>query len=104
MIPAGSNRAGWSLFQKELRNFCSGAKMVSMAKVSFNNGGGGGQFASGGRSGKIMFVYDNQQKIRNFEKFGTKLGQNVIHGDPIVNVLFINGRPMQAFNFKWDFM
>ena len=32
MIPAGSNRAGWSLFQKELRNFCSGAKMVSRPK------------------------------------------------------------------------
>ena len=26
MIPASSNRAGWSLFQKELRNFCFGAK------------------------------------------------------------------------------
>ena len=51
-----------------------------------------------------MSIYGNQQKIRNFEKIGTKLGQNVIHGDPIVNVLFINGRPMQAFNFKWDFM
>ena len=32
MIPASSNRAGWSLFQNELRNFCSGAKPVSLAK------------------------------------------------------------------------
>ena len=42
MIPAGSNRAGWSLFQNELRNFCFGAKSVSLAKVSVFNGGGGG--------------------------------------------------------------
>ena len=75
-----------------------------MAKVSFNNGGGGGQFAGGGQSWKIMSVYGNQQKIRNFEKIGTKLGQNVIHGDPIVNVSVINGRPTPAFNFKCDFM
>ena len=71
-----------------------------MAEVSSNNSGGGGQFVGGGQSGKLMFVYGNQQKIRNFEKIGTKLGQNVIHGDPIVNVSVINGRPTQAFNFK----
>lgn len=59
MIPANSNRADWSLFQKELRNFYSGAKTVSMAKISFNSGGGGGQFAGGGWSGKIMSVYGN---------------------------------------------
>ena len=47
-----------------------------------------------------MFVYGNQQKIKNFEKIGTKLGQNVIHGDPILNVSIINGRPTRAFNFK----
>ena len=74
MIPASSNHVGWSLFQKELRNFCFGAKSVSMAKVSSDNGGGGGQFANGGRSGKIISVYGNQQKIRNFEKIGTILG------------------------------
>ena len=28
------------------------------------------------------------------------LGQNVIHEDPIVNVLVINGRPMCVFNFN----
>ena len=39
MIPASSNRAGWSLFQKELRIFCFGPKSVSLAK---DNGGGGG--------------------------------------------------------------
>ena len=75
MIPASSNHAGWSLFQKELRIFCSGAKPVSMAKVSsINSGGGGGQFADGGRSGKFLSVYGNQQKFRNFEKIGTILG------------------------------
>ena len=56
--------------------------------------------AGGGWSWKLMSVYGNQQKIRNFEKFGTKLGQNVIHGDSIVNVSIINGRPIWAFNFK----
>ena len=29
MIPASSNRASWSLFRKELTNFCSGANPVS---------------------------------------------------------------------------
>lgn len=100
MIPTSSNRAGWSLFQKELRIFFSGAKPASMVEVSSNNGGRSGQFAGGGRSGKLMSVYRNQQKIKNFEKIGTKLGQNVIHGDPIVNVSVINGRPMRVFNFK----
>ena len=59
MILASSNCAGWCLFQKELRNFFSGAKLVSMAKVSFNNGGGGGQSTGGGWSGKIMSIYGN---------------------------------------------
>ena len=36
-----------------------------------------------------MSAYGNQQKIRNFEKIGTKLVQNVIHGDPLVNALVI---------------
>ena len=45
-----------------------------MAEVSSNNGGGGGQFPGGGRSGKFLSVYGNQQKIRNFEKTGTILG------------------------------
>ena len=69
-------RAGWSLFQNELRNFCFGAKSVSLAKVSiFNGGGGGGQLASDGRSGRNMFVSGNQQKFRKFEKNGTKWGR-----------------------------
>ena len=41
IILASSNHAGWSLFQREIRNFFSGAKPVSMAEVSSNNGGGG---------------------------------------------------------------
>ena len=108
MIPASSNRAGWALFQKELKNFCFGAKLASQAKVTFNNGGGdGGQPAGGGRSGKILFVYGNQQKFRKFEKNRTKWGQNVMHGDSTENGSAIkgngsalSGRPMQAFKFK----
>ena len=42
MIPASSNCAGWSLFQRELRNFFASAKPVSMAEGSSKNGGGGG--------------------------------------------------------------
>ena len=71
MIPASSNRAGWSLFQREMRNFFTSANPVSMAEVSSKNGGsgGGGQSASGGRSGKILFAYGHQQKFRNSKKF-----------------------------------
>ena len=36
-----------------------------------------------------MFVYGNLQKIRNFEKNGTKWGQNVIHGDLYIILLRI---------------
>ena len=107
MIPASSNRAGWSLFQKELRNFCSGAEPLSLAKGSFNNGDGGGKLAGGGRSGKFLSYYGYQQKIRNFEKIGTFLGQNVMHGKPIENVsvkkgnvFAFTGRPTRAFQFK----
>ena len=92
MIPASSNRAGWSLFQKELKNFCFGAKLASQAKVTFNNGGGGGgQPAGGGRSGKILSVYGNQRKSRNFEKNRTKWGQNMMHGDSTENGSAIKG-------------
>ena len=59
MIPASFNRAGWSLFQNELGNFCSSAKSVYLAKVSVFNGSGGGQLASDGRSGKSMSIYGN---------------------------------------------
>ena len=60
MISVSSNRAGWTLFQKELRIFCYGAKSVSLDKVSLNNGDGGGQLTGGGRSGKSLLVYGNQ--------------------------------------------
>lgn len=42
MIPTSSNCAGWPLFQRELRNFFTSEKPVSMAKVSSKNCGGGG--------------------------------------------------------------
>ena len=42
MIPTSSNRVGWPLFQRELRNFFTGAKSGSMADVSSKNGSGGG--------------------------------------------------------------
>ena len=78
-----------------------------MAEVSSMKGGGGGQSASGGHSGKLLSVFGKKQKIRNFEKFGTISVQNVIHADPLENgsvingnVSFKNGRPTQAFIFK----
>nr|POE70252.1 hypothetical protein CFP56_36516 [Quercus suber] len=108
MIPASSNRAGWSLFQRELRNFFTGAKLGSMADVSSKNGGGGGGLSVGGdRSENLLSASGNQQKIRNFEKFGAILGQNGIPGVPIGNgsvlndnVSVINGRSTQACTFK----
>ena len=94
MIPASSNRAGWTLFQKELRIFCYGAKSVSL-----NNGGG--------RSAKSLPVYGNHLKFRNFEKIGTKRGQNRFHGVSFENglarngnVSALSGRPTRAFKFN----
>ena len=48
MIPASSNHVGWSLFQREMRNFFTGAKPISIAKVFSNNGGGGGGQSTSG--------------------------------------------------------
>ena len=42
MIPTSSNCAGWSLFQRDMRDFFAGAKPISMAEASSKNGGGGG--------------------------------------------------------------
>lgn len=42
MIPASSNRAEWSLFQKELRYFFSRERSVTPAEVPSNNSGGVG--------------------------------------------------------------
>ena len=75
MILASSNRASWSLFQREMRDFFTGAKPVSMAEASSKNGGGGGgQSAGGDWSGKILFAVGHQRKFRNFEKLGAILG------------------------------
>ena len=108
MIPASSNRAGWSLFQRELRNFSIGAKPGSMVDVSSKNGGGGGgQSAGSDRSENLLSASGNQQKIKNFEKFGAILGQNRFLGVPVGNgsglngnVSVINGRPTRACTFK----
>ena len=108
MIPASSNRAGWSLFQREMRNFFTGAKPVSMAEASSKNGGdGGGQSAGGDWSGNLLSAYSHQQKFRNFEKVGAILGQSGIPEVSTVNglvlngnVSVINGRPTRAFTFK----
>ena len=67
-----------------MRNFFTSAKPVSMAEVSSKNGGGD-------RSGKLLFVYGNQQKIRNYENFGTNLGLNRIPEVLIENGSVING-------------
>ena len=65
MIPASSNRAGWSLFQREMRDFFTGAKPVSMdGASSTNGGGGGGQSVGGDRSGKILSAVGHQRKSR----------------------------------------
>ena len=57
MIPASSNRASWSLFQREMRDFSIVAKPIPMAEATSKNGGGGGsQSAGGDRSGKILPV------------------------------------------------
>ena len=100
MIPTSSNSAAWSLIQKELRNFLSGAKPPSSVEASLDNSGGVGQTIGSGWNGNNFPIYGNQWKLRNFEKIGTTLGHNVIHGDPIVNVSVINGRPMRVFYFK----
>ena len=108
MIPASSNHAGWSLFQREMRDFFTGAKPVSMAEVSSKNGGGGGgQSAGGDRSGKILSIVSHQRKFRDFEKFGAILGQNRIPKGHVENglvlkgkVLVINDRPTRTCTFK----
>nr|POF21481.1 hypothetical protein CFP56_18520 [Quercus suber] len=108
MIPASSNRAGWSLFQREIRDFFTGAKPVSMAEASSKNGGGGGgQSAGGDRSGKILSAVGHQRKFRNFEKLGAILGQNRIPEGHAENglvlkrkVSVINGRPTRTCTFK----
>ena len=108
MIPASSNRAGWSLFQREMRNFFTSAKPVAMAEASSKNGGGGGgQYASGDRSGNLLSAYGHQQKFRDFEKVGANLGQSGIPEVPTVNglvlngnVSVINGRPTWTCIFK----
>ena len=92
-----------------MRNFFTGAKPVSKAEVSSINGGGreGGQSAVDDRSGKFLSALGNQQKSRNFENFGTFLGQHGIlkvssENGSVLNgkVLVTNGRPTWAFTFK----
>ena len=109
MIPTSSNRAGWSLIQKELRNFLSRGKSVTPAEVSSNNSGGVGQLVGGGQKGNNLPFYGKQRQFRDFENTGTMMGHNMIHGDPRVNVIHgnpgvnisvINGRPMRVFKFK----
>ena len=48
MIPASSYCAGWSLIQKELRNFLSGEKSVTPAEAPSINSGGMGQSVGDG--------------------------------------------------------
>ena len=53
MIPASSNRVSLSLFQREMRDFFTSAKPISMVEASSKNGGdGGGKSTGGDRSGK----------------------------------------------------
>ena len=108
MILASSNRAGWSLFQREMRDFFTGAKPVSMDEASSKNGGGGGgQSVGGDRSGKILSAVGHQRKSRNFENFGANLGQKWIPGGHAETGLVLkgkvsifNGRPTRTCTFK----
>ena len=108
MIPESSNRAGWSLFQREMRDFFTGAKPVSMAEASSKNGGGGGgQSVGGDRSGKILSAVGHQRKFRNFEKLGAILGQKRIPEGHAENGLVLkgkvsifNGKPTRTCTFK----
>ena len=75
MIPASSNRSGWSLFWKELCRCLSGEKPLLLQGVTSANAGGfsanaGGfdPLAGGGWNGKNVLHYGNQWKLRNFEK------------------------------------
>lgn len=67
--------------------------------MNYDNSVGVGP-AGGGQAGLHMINYGNQRQSRNSENTGVILGRNVIHGDSIVNVPNINGRPMSAFIFK----
>ena len=108
MIPTSSNHAGWSLFQREMKDFSTSAKPISLAETTFKNGGGGGgQSVDGDQSGKILFAVGHQRKFRNFENFGAILGQNRIPRGHAKNGLVlkgevsaINGRPMRTYTFK----
>ena len=78
-----------------------------LLRFAINGGGGGGQSAGGDRIENLLFASGNQQKFRNFEKFGAILGQNRIPEVPVGNglglngnVLVINGRPMRACTIK----
>ena len=73
MMLASSTRDGWSLIQKELRNFLSSAKTPSSAGASSDNSGRVGQTAGGGWNGNNLPIDGNQRKLRNFEKIGTTL-------------------------------
>ena len=72
MIPTSFNHAGWSLFQKELGNFLSGAKPATLAGVASNNIGGDGQSASGGRN-RIIYLFmvtsGSQENLKKWEPF-----------------------------------
>ena len=73
MMLASSTRDGWSLIQKELRNFLSSAKTSSSVGASSDNGGRVGQTAGGGWNGNNLPIDGNQRKLRNFKKIGTTL-------------------------------
>ena len=94
MILVSTNHSGWSLFHKELGLF------FSCSKSRPGNGGESGVFppANGDRNKQAVNNYGNQQKFRNFEILGDKLGHNVMLGDSTKNSF--NGKPTRAFIFK----
>ena len=81
MVPASSNRAGWSLFSRALDSFLAGSNTVGVEGRISGGAAGGGQMDGGGLGGKNFFNTGNQQKLRNFENSRAYLGHNVFKGE-----------------------
>ncbi|KAF3973645.1 hypothetical protein CMV_002939 [Castanea mollissima] len=104
MVPASSNRSGWSLFSKELDRFLSGSNTASViGRISDEEAGAGAGPAltvGGGHFGKKSPKIRKQRKLRKFEFFRADSGNNVFKDGSGVTVSSINGRPTRDFKFE----
>ncbi|KAF3947876.1 hypothetical protein CMV_026057 [Castanea mollissima] len=104
MVPASSNRSGWSLFSKELDSFLSGSKTGWMkGRISDEDAGAGAGpalTAGGGHFGKKSPKIRKQRKLRNFEFFRADSGNNVRKEVSGGTVFSVNGRPTREFKFE----